>query len=147
MPDAEVRATITGPDEKKMTVQCYPTGDAGMYEGSVRPTVAGTHAVRVTARRGDEDLGDGSAEFAAHTELAELREVRLNRALLQRIAEVSGGKYYETEDTEQAMAQPPPARTVAGHRRVGLTRSWPYLALVLLLCGLDWGLRRRWHVG
>jgi len=145
--DARVSATVTGPDKSETTVQCSPAGHAGRYEGSFRPAAAGKHTVRVAAKRGDEELGGDSAELVAHTELAELRDVRLNRPLLQRIAEVSGGKYCEPDEAEMAMAQPPPAAPVAGYQRLSVTRSWPYLVLVLLLCGLDWGLRRRWHVG
>jgi hypothetical protein len=145
--DAQVTATITGPGDEETTVDCHPVGEAGRYEGSFRTTVAGEHSVRVTAKRGDETLGSDAAELVAHTELAELRDVRLNRRLLERIAQVSGGTYYEPGDAAEAMREPPPMTPMAGHRRVSLTRSWPYLLLVLLLCGLDWGLRRKWHVG
>ncbi len=144
--DARVTATVTGSNKKKTTVRCHPTGDAGRYEGSFRPTTPGKHTVRVAAKQGDEQLGSESDEFVAHTELAELRDVRLNRRLLQRIAAVTGGKYYDASAAQEAMAQAPEPVTAAGYRRVSLTRSWPYLLLVLLLCGLDWGLRRRWHV-
>jgi uncharacterized membrane protein len=143
--DAQVAGTVTGPDNKKSTVQCYPTADAGRYEGSVRATAAGRHAIRVLAKRRDEQLGSDAGEFVAHAELAELRDVRLDRPLLQRIAEASGGEYHSAEGAENAMTKPLPAAQVSGYRRVSATRSWPYLLLVLLLCGLDWGLRRRWH--
>ncbi len=145
--DAQVSATITGPGEEETTVECQPVGEPGRYEGSFRPTAAGKYAVQVSAKRGDENLGSAGAELVAHIELSELRDVRLNRPLLERIAEVSGGTYYEPGDAAEAMAQPPPATAATEHRQLSVTRSWPYLLLVLLLCGLDWGLRRRWHVG
>ncbi|MGD8237782.1 MAG: glutamine amidotransferase [Armatimonadota bacterium] len=143
--DAQVSATVTRSDAKT-TIECHRTGDPGRYESSLRPTADGKHTVHVRAKRGGDDIGSAGGEFTAHTALAELRDVRLNRALLQRLADVSGGSCYEAADAEQAMARPPPALTVAAHRRINMTRSWPYLILVLVLCGLDWGLRRRWNV-
>ncbi|MYE12691.1 MAG: hypothetical protein F4X99_13770 [Gammaproteobacteria bacterium] len=142
--EADVRAKVTGPDGAAFEGTLAAGAARGAFEGLWRPGVPGVYRVDVTARAGGgEHLATRFARVGG--EAVEYFGATLNRPLLERIAEATGGRYWEPGNVGGI------ARTVAlegaGVQERRALPLWDapffYVLIVLLKC-LEWGLRRWW---
>ena len=142
--DADVRATITGPDGTAFEGTLAAGAENGAFEARWQPGAPGVYRVDVTARaRQNEHVATRFARVGADD--FEYFGATLNRPLLERIAEATGGRYWEPDSVAGI------ARTVAlegaGVREQRALPLWDapffYVLIVLLKC-LEWGLRRWW---
>lgn len=97
---------------------------------------------RVTAEDGSE-IGSAQAGWTTDPAAAEFRDLAINRELLQRIADSTGGELIEADALDQFVTSLP-------SRKVPVTQAWVYpiwhrpwvmFVAILCLCG-EWGLRR-----
>jgi uncharacterized membrane protein len=142
--DAKVIARITAPDGRVEDVPLAPSGErAGHYRGVFASRTAGRYEVRVDAERSGTALGTGSAHVQAGASTAEHFNSGMKAQTLRRIAEDTGGRYYDAGSTEGL------AEDVRYGGR-GVTTSeerdlWSLPVVLLLLLGLafaEWGYRR-----
>lgn len=142
--DADVRAKVTGPDGTAFEGTLAAGAESGAFEGSWRPGLPGVYRVDVTARAGHGE--HASTRFArVGGEDVEYFGATLNRPLLERIAEATGGRYWDADSVAGI------ARTVAlegaGVQERRALPLWDapffYFLIVLLKC-VEWGLRRWW---
>ena len=144
--DADVSATITGPDGTAFEGTLAAGAERGAFEARWRPGVPGVYRVDVTAESGAGERERRATRFArVGGEDVEYFGATLNRPLLERIAEATGGRYWEPGSVAGI------ARTVAlegaGVQEMRALPLWDapffYVLIVLLKC-VEWGLRRWW---
>jgi hypothetical protein len=132
---------ILGPESAAMVTMNY-NFEAGEYEGEFWPGEPGAHRFRVYdgASVGELPTSPGFTVQAGRVELESLTQ---NRYGLQRLAESTGGSYVELGSVETLLSRLAyTARTVRREHQFNLWRiRGLWIGLVLLL-GLEWGLRR-----
>jgi hypothetical protein len=144
--DANLEATITRPDGTVQVVPLDWTVDRdGEYAGTFRPLMDGDYEIQVQATRGGQDtLGLGQAHLRAGPSNEEFYDANLRRSVLERLAEDTGGRYYDPAN----VARLPEDIQLTG-AGVTLTEErdlWDMPILFLLLVafvGSEWALRRR----
>lgn len=144
--DAYLEATVTGPDGTVQVVPLDWTVDRdGEYAGRFLPLMDGDYEIQVQATRGGEQtLGLGQAYVRAGPSNEEFFDANLRRSVLERLAEDTGGRYYDLADVDRL-----PEDIQLTGAGVTLTEErdlWdmPVLFLLLVaLVGSEWALRRR----
>ncbi len=151
-PDALVDVRVTAPDGRieQLRATAGHTDeregeDAGRYIARFRPEQPGVYKVSADARRGTAALGVASAALLVGGSDLEMTDPRLNLRVLQRIATSSGGKMIAAGEgaalVDALSAAVPAARLAVTHDL--WHNGWSFAVLVLLL-GAEWILRRRW---
>lgn len=118
----------------------------GTYEGAFTPAVVGKHDVVLegTNTRGEAQVRIASA-ILVEPDTREIRNARFDPTLLQRISEVTGGRYFPLDKLKEVA----PAIVTADREHASVERVplWYHPAcyglLALILCA-EWTLRRRW---
>jgi len=145
--DISVAAVVTQAGAEAVTLKLQPAADQpGVFEGEFQPQQPGVLAIEAISSRGDEPLATARLSIYNETGNAEYFSLRQNRALLERLADSSGGKYWTADQLQQL----PDAIQLS---RAGITEQdirplWDAPAIFLLLIllkSLEWGLRRRWR--
>ncbi len=151
-PDALIDVRVTAPDGRieQLRATAGRTDeregeDAGRYIARFRPEQPGVYNVSADARRGTAALGVASAALLVGGSDLEMTDPRLNVRVLQRIAASSGGKMIAAGEgaalVDALSAAVPAARLAVTHDL--WHNGWSFAVLVLLL-GAEWTLRRRW---
>lgn len=121
------------------------TGEPGVYEATYDAAEPGIYRFEATADLDSKPLGTARLAVRRANGVSEYFDIRQNRALLQRLAKATGGRYFAVD---QAGAIPDAIRfSQAGlvDRHVLDLWNMPFnfLLLVLLKAG-EWLLRLRW---
>jgi hypothetical protein len=144
--DAEVRVRLAGPDGRldEARAAADPAAGAGRYIAHVRAGAPGVYRVTADARRGDATIGTAATSLLVGGVDLEMSDPRTDAALLQRIAERSGGRLVD-EDEIAALVETLRASAPAAALSVSrdLWHSGWSLAALLLLLATEWVLRRR----
>jgi len=144
--DANVSAVVTLPSGYTETLLLRPVADQpGLYAAEFEPQASGTFYIEMMARRGNEVIG--TARTAVHHEhgAAEFFSLRQNRALLEQLAQATGGHYW----TLATLAGLPEAirYSPAGVKEQQTKPLWDMpinFLLLILLKTTEWILRRKW---
>ncbi|MBT8336601.1 MAG: hypothetical protein KJO11_08350 [Gemmatimonadetes bacterium] len=142
--DASVLATITDPTgatESRLLDWSVETD--GLYATELRPDQPGTWTVDVSAARGEEMLGAGVLHIAVGPSDVEFFDAGRRTAVLERLAESTGGRFY----TPETVGSLPEDLQFTG---AGVTVTeerdlWDMPILFILLLGLvgaEWSYRR-----
>lgn len=120
-------------------------GRPGVYEATFDAAATGIYRFEATAAIGDEALGSSRVAVRRQDGVAEHFNVRQNRALLERVATATGGRYFALGD---AAAIPEAVQfSDAGIVERRLLDLWNmpinFLLLLLFKAG-EWLLRLRW---
>lgn len=142
--DAQVTATVSGPDGATSTVPLTWNGQRdGAYTGTLTTSAPGWYEARVEAMRAGASLGASTVHVNAGPGDAEYAETTLQMAALRRLAEDTGGKAY-TPATASALLEDV-KYTGRGITAVEERELWNAPLMLLLLLGLlsaEWGYRR-----
>lgn len=143
--DARVVAQVTAPSGRTTELVLQWTGEEdGEYRSEFRPDEPGVYAIRVTAQRGAaEPLGTSERVVRVTAGEEEYFDPAMRRALLERIARETGGRFY-TPATVNALAEDV-RYTGRGVTTVEERELWDMPAVLVLLVGLvlaDWSYRR-----
>ena len=138
-------ATITGADGNTTTVPLTPGAVPGELNARYVPESAGVHRVDVNLESAGEEAQTITRFLRAGTESLEAFSPTRNSALLGRIADTTGGRYF----AEGNLSELPELLRFAGTgvRRMEILPLWnlPVLFLLLVLVKLlEWTLRRSW---
>jgi uncharacterized membrane protein len=141
---ARVLAEVTTPVGGIVTVPLdWTVARDGEFAGTYTPEVAGVHEVRIEASSGDESYTSALAYFESGVSDAEFFDAQLRPALLRRVAEETGGRYYAVNSLGTL---PEDIRyTGKGVTRVEEKDLWDMPILFLLLVGMlggEWVFRR-----
>ncbi len=143
--DAEVQIAVTAPggDETRVTATLADAAD-GRYDATVRFADAGVYRVATDARRGAERLGAGERVVLAGGFDPEMADPRLNEAVLQRLAQQTGGRYVRPGEVAQIRSrlQTAPAADGPPELRDLWHGAWSLLAVIGVLAA-EWTLRRQ----
>ena len=137
-------AVITHPDRSETHLKLIPGDVPGVLAVRYVPGVPGVYRVDVSIEdpTGEETITRFIRTGAQNREY--LRPVQ-NESLLRRIADVTGGRYWSSDDV--AGITTALTFTGSGIRSVQLLPLWYMPALFALLLALklgEWGLRRAW---
>ncbi len=122
------------------------TGADGSAQIALPPLPPGAYRAQVTARRPDGQVaGESEEAFVVAPSGAELQDLAPRPDLLEALAQASGGKKLAETDSLTGLPFRDPERVEVGQRTTRpLWDTWPVLAALCALVGLEWVLRRRW---
>ena len=142
-----VSAVVSHEDGSAYTVGLRPDpGDAGVFTGEAELDRSGSWYFEAIADRDGEALHVARASVYSESEQAEYFNLRRNPALLRRIADATGGSYFDAGSLGGI-------GDVLRYSSAGITEQilrpvWnaPAVFLLLLILKLgEWLLRRRWR--
>jgi uncharacterized membrane protein len=146
--DAQVVAHVASPSGKKVDVPMEWTGErSGQYRATFDTDHEGWYEARLEATRGGKSVGTSVTHVRAAPEDAEYFDAAMHAALLQRIAQETGGRFYRA-DAIGSLADDV-KYSGRGVTAVEERELWhmPILLLALLtLTCAEWALRRRWRL-
>jgi uncharacterized membrane protein len=145
-PDAVVEVHIMGPGGVAAVVPMQPVkGEAGAYSTEWKAEAPGAYLTEVVARQGESELGRDVLNFQREDGVAEHFRTEQNRELLERLSQLTGGKYFRPGATGGMAAE---IELSDAGISVKETRDiWSAPAVFLILVGLkavSWLLRRKW---
>ena len=144
--NATLVATVTGEDGKPSTVELHPSPDQdGIYEADVSAQKPGSYRVEIAAHLNNEVLGRESLLFHREDGVAENFHPEQNRDLLQKIAQQTGGRYWNLDEIKKLPNE-------ISFSEAGITTRetkdlWDMPAVFLAALALraaEWLLRRKW---
>jgi len=116
----------------------------GRYEGTLQILEGGDYEFSGTAHQQGRVIGRDTGKFSVEPFSLEYQNTAMNRDLLQRVAQESGGQYYTADKVDSVRANMSFPR-----KYVTLTSEWelwnrlPVLALCILILAGEWLLRKR----
>ena len=144
-PTYAVQIQRVKPDRQQIPMRLEPVPNmAGLYQGAFAPDQPGDY--RLTVAEADRPLAN---EVEFHVEAAPLEQLEpaLQEDLLKKMAELSGGRYFNLADVSSL------PQKVAGEERTTIVRRekdlWdlPIILVGLMgLLGLEWLLRRKFDL-
>ncbi len=152
-PDADenqglaITAVASGDNGEVINLEMRPVaGQVGVYQAAFTPGSEGLYSIEAISRKGDEVVS--SVRTAARFDQAEEAfNIRQNRALLERLSQMTGGQYWtpsQWNDITQAISY-----STAGITEQQISYLWDapfFFLLLILLKSAEWLLRRHWHV-
>jgi uncharacterized membrane protein len=146
--DARVEAHLLGPGGLATRIDLAPVPDSpGTFRADWTATRPGSYLAEVVASRNGQELGRDVLTFQRMDGVAEQFHTGQNRELLTRLAEETGGRYWQTSDLSRLPSEI--AYSDAGVSTQAVMDLWdmPAIFLILLLLkGAEWLLRRHWGV-
>ena len=145
MDNATVELIIEKPDGDTQTLQATPSDEqAGTYLATYAPRQAGGYRARADVTAADSSVvGTGRTGWAAQPAADEFSRLDPDLALLDRLAEETGGEVVRLADLERFVSDLP-------NRKIPVTEPWiyplwhqPAVFLLAIACLIgEWGLRR-----
>jgi hypothetical protein len=148
VPDAAVEVTVTAPDGSEYPYTMEPVG-GGQYALDVGVLPEGTYRYTAAATQQNAELGTDQGQFSVGALTMEYRETTADRALMQQIAQRSGGTAH-TPSTIDALLQSVQnaasfqPEVIEESTEAELWHAWIFLALILALLAAEWALRKRY---
>ena len=152
-PPASLPLTMKTPDEKvfeyTMKAAVLPGSDGRQVPGyriEVEPNVPGVFAAKSLVEISGAKI-EGETRFVVTKPATEITGKPIDRELLQRVADSTGGKFFKIDETDQW----PKALHYKEQQfaRVQVADLWNHPALLALIFGLlaaDWVMRKRWNL-
>ncbi len=142
--DAAVMVTVTGPDGTIVDVPMSWDGEhPGEYSAAIPTKAPGWYEARLDATRAGKPVGSAVTHFRAAPGDAEYFDATMHAGTLRRIAEETGGRFYEASYTESLADDL--RYTGRGVTTVEEHDLWHMPIVLMLLVGLlcaEWGYRR-----
>jgi hypothetical protein len=146
--DATVDLRVSRPDGHLDQVRAAMDRDTaadGRFSAAFRPDQPGVYRVSAEARRGTTVLGTATSSMLVGGADVEMTDPRMNLQLLQRIALASGGRVVPEDEVanlaDSLTASLPRAELAVTHDL--WHNGWSF-ALIIVMLGTEWILRRRW---
>jgi len=142
--DAQVRATVTGPGGDVEALDLAWTVDVdGRYEAAFVAESEGFYSVSVAAEGRDGPLGSDVATGQAAELTEEFFGAEMNRELLMRVAEETGGRFYTADNLDELAGDI--AFTEGGTTVTEVLDLWDmpvFFFLFLGMIGTEWTMRK-----
>jgi uncharacterized membrane protein len=142
--DASVMVTVTGPGGSIVDLPMSWDGEhPGEYSAAIPTKAPGWYEVRLEATRGGKSVGSAVTHFRVAPGDAEYFDATMHAGTLRRIAEETGGRFYEADNT--ATLADDLRYTGRGVTTVEEHDLWHMPIVLMLLVGLlcaEWGYRR-----
>jgi len=143
--DARVSLTVRTPDGRSQLLSVSPVLDRpGLFQANYVAQAGGVHAIEVLADgRDGNNRGHADGAFFVEPSRAELANADLQNPLLQRMAEIGGGRYFHISEAQELPESI--AVTKSAYSRVTEQEIWDapifFLAIIMLLAA-EWFIRR-----
>jgi uncharacterized membrane protein len=142
--DASVMVTVTGPGGSIVDLPMSWDGEhPGEYSAAIPTKAPGWYEARLEATRGGKSVGSAVTHFRVAPGDAEYFDATMHAGTLRRIAEETGGRFYEADNT--ATLADDLRYTGRGVTTVEEHDLWHMPIVLMLLVGLlcaEWGYRR-----
>ena len=144
--DAQVELMIAPEHGSPFTQSMQPSGqNDGRYVATIDAASAGVYRASLVARRGQNDLGRAFTHVVRTQGAAERFATYQHRAVLERIAQMTGGRYWTLDELDGLAAAIPYSKAGVIERLTLDLWNLPIVFLVLLLLKLtEWTIRLRW---
>ena len=145
--DVTLEVNSTAEDGSVATTTVEPSGrDDGRYAVRVQAPGPGLYRVELVARQGDKELARRVSHLRREDGLREKFAAYQHRALLERIAKDTGGRYWQLSDLDELPEAIRYSRAGMVERQTIDLWNIPLVFLTLvLLKTAEWLLRRRWR--
>jgi hypothetical protein len=138
-------ATVHLPDGSNQEIEMHHSAsEDGVFEADATVAPAGVYKVDLDAKVAGKSVGTGSTYFQRGDGILEHFSPEQNVALLSRLAEQTGGKYYPLDQASslpEQLTYSPAGVSIPEVRDLWDMPVW--LVLLLLLKGGEWVLRKR----
>lgn len=143
--DIGVTAVASHEGGDSLSIPMLPAAEPGVFIGEIEPPMSGTWYFEALAERNGEPVAVSRSSMLYESGQAEYFGFRANPALLQRISEATGGRYFEAGELT-GLAD------LLRYSSSGITETeyrsvWDAPIVFMLLLALkagEWLLRRRW---
>jgi hypothetical protein len=143
--NASVTLRVETPDDRKIELVAEPSDSApGNYVATFAARAAGMYRAQVVVNAADgSEVGRRETGWSVEPQTEEFHRLAVNRELLGRIADESGGEVIEAGGLDEFVAGLP-------NRKIPIVETWTYplwhrwsVFLVAMTClVVEWGLRR-----
>jgi hypothetical protein len=146
--DASAQAHIAGPEGASATIEMTPDPNTpGLFHAEYDAGKPGSYAVDVTAKRGNDELGNDALTFERIDGVAENFHIEQNRNLLERLSAETQGRYWRPQELAHLGSEIPYSEAGISFRQTKDLWNMPAVFLLLLaLRAAEWLLRRRWGI-
>jgi uncharacterized membrane protein len=144
--DASVELRIAPQAEPAFTQPMQPSGQGdGRYVAGIDAASAGLYRIEMTARAGGREVGSAITHVLRNDGVAEHFATNQHRAVLERLAAMTGGRYWKLSDLDGLAAAIPYSKAGVVERQTLDLWNLPAVFLLLLLLKVsEWLLRLRW---
>lgn len=145
-PGASISVDLVAADDGRVVVQATAVaGPDGTARIELPPPGPGAYKVLGRATKDGRPLGESSDAVAVRAVGPELSDARVNAALLEAIAKVTGGAYFDSPNfnLSDVPLLEPPLVEVGRSKDQPLWDRWYWLVLMVAVVGFEWGVRRR----
>ena len=144
-PQASVSVKLIRPDGRPELLSSSPVlGHTGIFETQLVATSNGLYQIEATAEgQNGKLLGKGSSAFLVEPSRAELANADLQSALLQRMAEITGGRYFPIDKAADLPASITASKSA--YSTVTEQDIWDapmFFLLIMILLAAEWFIRR-----
>jgi uncharacterized membrane protein len=144
--DAEVELLIAPERDAPFTQTMRPSGNGdGRYLATIDAPSTGLYRIDMNAKRGTQPVATGTTHVRRTDGVVEHFATRQNRPVLERIAAMTGARYWSIDDLKGLAAAIPFSKAGIVERQTLDLWNLPIVFLALLLLKLgEWLLRLRW---
>ncbi|MBX5460059.1 MAG: VWA domain-containing protein [Steroidobacteraceae bacterium] len=144
--DASVELTLIADDGATSRQTMVPSGQGdGRYTATVQADGPGLYRLSMKALRGQTEVASAQTHIRRNNGIVEHFGTQQNRALLQRIADATGGRYWRLDQLDELPEALRYSKAGVVERQTLDLWNLPALFLLLLaLKGAEWLLRLRW---
>lgn len=142
--DANINAVVTMPNGTTTTVPLeWSLREDGSYAGHFTASDSGRYTVVASAKRGTDSVRTATTTLLVDDRGADVAQAEQRPALLRRIAEETGGRYYPIEDVSKLAEDAMYTKAGVTVREAKDLWDMPIVFVLLaLLLGAEWGYRR-----
>jgi len=139
---------VVGPDGAVQTVEMHPYPiEQGVYSVDWDAARAGSYVAEIVAHRGQQELGRDIVTMRRENGVAENFHLEQNRDLLEKLSAQNGGHYYRPNEVSRLGEDISYSDAGITIRETKDLWDMPIVFfMALLLCCVQWLLRRRWGV-
>ncbi|HEY0942381.1 MAG TPA: glutamine amidotransferase [Steroidobacter sp.] len=144
--DATVELQVAPERDAAFSQTMQPSGQGdGRYTATIDAASAGLYRIEMSARAGNKEVGSAVTHVLRNDGVAEHFATYQHRDLLERIANVTGGRYWPLSDLDGLAGAIPYSKAGIVERQTLDLWNLPIVFLVLLALKLgEWLLRLRW---
>ena len=144
--DASVELRIAPQAEPAFVQSMQPSGQGdGRYVAGIDAATAGLYRIEMTAQAGGREVGNAITHVLRNDGVAEHFATHQHRPVLERLAAMTGGRYWPLDDLDGLAAAIPYSKAGVVERQTLDLWNLPIVFLTLLLLKLsEWLLRLRW---
>ena len=144
--NANVELLVAPERDPAFTVRMLPSGnDDGRYVASVDAPATGLYRIDLNASQAGRELGVVTTHVRRNDGVLEYFGTRQNRAVLQRLADMTGGRYWTLDNLNGLAAAIPYSKAGILERQTLELWNLPIVFIVLLaLKSCEWLLRLMW---